>query len=226
MKTCRAVAVTFLAIRVALMSSTSPAQVFPEPRTGPVWVDIARMPFDQSPIGFAFARTGDGTIGQWRVVREKTASGGKAIATGALDKTDYRFPLAIYQPVAARDVDVTVHFKPVAGTIDQSGGVAVRVISPHDYYVVRANALENNVRLYRVTHGSARQLEGIDVPVAIGQWHTLGLRAEGNRFLVSFNGRQIFFAEDDTYSDIGRVALWTKADSLTLFDRIEIIPLR
>jgi hypothetical protein len=196
------------------------------PQTTPVLVDIAHMPADAAPLGFQFARTGDGTVGRWRVVKERTATGGKAIAAAGQDKTDYRFPLAVYQPVSARDVAVTVRFKPVAGTIDQAAGIAVRVISPDDYYVVRANALENNVRFYRVTHGSQRQLEGIDTKVASGQWHTLGLRAEGNRFIVSFDGRELFFAEDDTYSDVGQVALWTKADSLTLFDRLEIRALR
>jgi hypothetical protein len=184
------------------------------------------MPAGAAPLGFDFGRTGRGTVGQWRVIEEKTAAGGKAIASDGQDKTDYRFPLAIYRPVSARDVDVTIHFKPVAGKVDQAGGIAVRVLSPDDYYVVRANALENNVRFYRVTHGSRRQLEGIDIRVASGQWHTLGLRTEGNRFIVSFDGNELFFAEDDTYSDVGQVALWTKADSLTLFDRIEIRTLR
>jgi hypothetical protein len=226
MKFRRAFAVTAVVMGAALMASISSGQTYPDPQAAPVVVDIAQMPAGAAPLGFDFGRTGRGTVGLWRVVEEKTAAGGKAIASDGQDKTDYRFPLAMYRPVSARDVDVTVHFKPVAGTVDQAGGIAVRVISPDDYYVVRANALENNVRFYRVTHGSRRQLEGFDTKVASGQWHTLGLRAEGNRFIVSFDGRELFFTEDDTYSDVGQVALWTKADSLTLFDRIEIRTLR
>src|SRR5258708_6215703 len=208
---------------IVLSPSTSHPQTA---QTAPVLVDIAHMPAGTAPLGFQFARTGDRAAGGGRVCRDGTAPGGRALAPAGQDQTDYRFPPAVYQPVSARDVAVTVRFKPVAGTIDQAAGIAVRVISPDDYYVVRANALENNVRFYRVTHGSRRQLEGIDTKVAPGHWHTLGLRAEGNRFIVSFDGRELFFAEDDTYSDVGQVALWTKADSLTLFDRLEILTLR
>jgi hypothetical protein len=188
-------------------------------------VDIPRMPLGASPLGFNFARTGSGATGQWRVVQDPSASGGKAIAQVSQDRTDYRFPLAIYQPLSAKDVEAVVRFKPVDGRVDQAGGIAVRVISPDDYYVVRANALENNVRFYRVSQGRREQIEGIDIPVVGGQWHTLGLRAEADRFTVSFDGRVLFTAVADSYADKGRVALWTKADSVTHFDTIAITPL-
>ncbi len=199
------------------MPSPAPAQI--------VGLDIPSMPLGASPPGFQFARTGSGATGQWRVVEEPSAIGGKAIAQLSQDRTDYRFPLAIYQPLSAKDVEVAVRFKPVDGRVDQAGGIAVRVISPDDYYVVRANALENNVRFYRVSQGRREQIEGIDIPVVGGQWHTLGLRAEGDRFTVSFNGRVLFTAVADSYADKGRVALWTKADSVTHFDTIAITPL-
>jgi hypothetical protein len=199
------------------MPSAAPAQT--------VELDVPRMPVGASPVGFNFARTGGGATGQWRVVEDPTALGGKAVAQVSQDRTDYRFPLAIYQPLSAKDVEATVRFKPVEGRIDQAGGIAVRLTSPEDYYVVRANALEDNVRFYKVVHGRRIQLEGIDIPVLGGQWHMLGLRAEGNRFTVSYDGRVVFAAFDDTYSDTGQVALWTKADSVTLFDTIAITPL-
>ena len=188
-------------------------------------VDIPRMPVGAAPIGFQFGRTGQGAAGDWRVVGDPSAAGGKAIAQVSQDRADYRFPLAIYQPVSVKDVEVTVRFKPVAGKIDQAGGIAVRLTSPDDYYVVRANALENNVRFYRVAHGRREQIEGVDLPVLGGQWHMLGLRAEGSRFTVSFDGRVAFAAFDDRYADAGQVALWTKADSVTHFDTISITPL-
>jgi hypothetical protein len=183
------------------------------------------MQIGAAPLGFAFARTGGGASGQWRVVEDPTAAGGRAIAQISQDRTDYRFPLAIYQPVSVRNVEVSLRFKPVAGRVDQAAGIAVRLTSPDDYYVVRANALEDNIRLYRVVGGRREQIDGIDTKVAGNQWHRLGLRVEGNRFTVSFDGRQLFAAEDDTYSDTGQVALWTKADSVTHFDTIAITPL-
>jgi hypothetical protein len=206
-----------LLIGVALMPSSAPAQT--------LGTDVPRMPLGASPAGFQFGRTGAGATGQWRVVEDSTAIGGKAIAQLSQDRTDYRFPLAIYEPVSAKNVEVTLRFKPVGGVVDQAGGIAVRLISPDDYYVVRANALENNMRFYKVVHGRRIQLEGIEIPVPGGQWHTLGLRAEGNRFTISYDGRVVFATLDDTYADTGQVALWTKADSVTFFDTIAITPL-
>jgi hypothetical protein len=194
-----------------------------QPRT--TRVDIASMQPGTAPPGFEFALTGGGPISAWKVVADPTAAAQKAIAQISQDRTDYRFPLAVYQPITAKDVDVTVHFKPVEGKVDQAGGIAVRLANPDNYYVVRANALEDNVRFYRVVNGRRQQIQGADVKVAPSQWHSLGLRAEGNRFTVSFDGKPLYTAEDGTFVNPGKVALWTKADSVTHFDAISITPL-
>jgi hypothetical protein len=200
-----------------------PAAADAQPRT--IRVDIASMQPGTAPPGFEFTLTGGGPISAWKVVADATAATQKAIAQTSQDRTDYRFPLAVYQPITAKDVDVTVHFKPVDGKVDQAGGVAVRLASPDNYYVVRANALEDNVRFYRVVNGRRQQIEGADVKVVPSQWHTLGLRAEGNRFTVSFDGKPLYTAEDGAFANPGKVALWTKADSVTHFDAISITPL-
>jgi hypothetical protein len=90
---------------------------------------------------------------------------------------------------------------------------------------VRANALEDNVRFYRVVKGRREQLEGADLKVGGNAWHQLGLRAEGSRFVITFDGKLLFTATDKTFAGAGKVALWTKADSVTRFDQIEIRPL-
>ena len=110
----------------------------------------------------------------------------------------------------------------MAGNVDQAGGIAVRLADPDNYYVVRANALEDNVRFYRVVKGAREQLEGANVKVTPNEWHQLGLRAEGERFTITFDGKPLFTATDRTFAGAGKVALWTKADSVTRFDRIEI----
>jgi hypothetical protein len=115
-----------------------------------------------------------------------------------------------------------VRFKAVAGTIDQAAGIAMRLIDFNNYYVVRANALEDNVRFYRVVKGRREQLESASLKVTANVWHTLALKAEGGRFTVDYDGKLLFTASDATFKDPGRVALWTKADSITRFDRIEI----
>ena len=185
-------------------------------------VNIAGMQPGIAPAGFSFGRTGQGPPGEWHVVADASASGQKAVAQINTDRTDYRFPLAIYDSISARNVDVVVRFKPVGGTVDQAGGIAARLSDPDNYYVARANALEDNVRFYRVVNGRRQQIQGVDLKVAGSQWHTLGLRAEGNRFTIAFDGKPLFSAEDSTFISSGKVALWTKADSVTYFDTLTI----
>jgi hypothetical protein len=188
-------------------------------------IDISRMNPGLAPDDFTFWRTGDGDVGDWRVVEDPTASNRQAIAQTSSDTTDYRFPLAVYRPISGKNLDVVVRFKPVGGQVDQAGGIVVRVTTPDDYYVVRANALEDNVNFYRVVNGERRQIKGANAKVASNEWHTLGLRAEDDRFTISFDGEQLFAAEDSTFAKAGKVALWTKADSVTHFDMIAITPL-
>jgi hypothetical protein len=190
----------------------------------PMTVDIGRLAPDLEPE-FTQWRTGEGDAAEWTLVADASAEGGRAIAQVSKDKTNYRFPLAIYKPFSGKDLEVSVRFKPVAGTVDQAGGIAVRLVTPDDYYVLRANALEDNVRFYRVVKGQRQQLGGADVKVAPNVWHTLALKAEGDRFSISYDGKTLFRAEDNTFTGSGKVALWTKADSVTHFDTIAITPL-
>jgi hypothetical protein len=187
-------------------------------------VDIGKLAPNLEP-DFTQLRTGEGEAAEWTIVADASAEGGRAIAQVSKDKTNYRFPLAIYKPFSGKDLEVLVRFKPVAGAVDQAGGIAVRLLTPDDYYFVRANALEDNVRFYRVVKGQREQLAGADVKVAPNVWHTLALKAEGDRFSISYDSKTLFTAEDNTFAGPGKVALWTKADSLTHFDTIAITPL-
>jgi hypothetical protein len=182
-------------------------------------IDIARLAPNLE-AEFTQGRTGAGDPAEWTIVADASAEGGHAIAQVSKDKTGYRFPLAIYKPFSGRDVEVSVRFRPVAGTVDQAGGVVVRLQTPDDYYVVRANALEDNVRFYRVVKGQREQLAGADVKVAPDVWHTLALKAQGDRFSISYDGQALFAARDATFPNAGKVALWTRADSVTHFDAI------
>jgi hypothetical protein len=189
-------------------------------------VSFADTPLDGMPKDFVAALTGQGKPGKWAVVEDATAENARVLAQLDPDPTDYRFPLAIYGPTFPSDVEVTTRFKAISGKEDQAGGVVVRLIDRNNYYIARANALENNVHFFRVVNGRRQELAGANTKVASGVWHTLGLRAEGNRFAVSFNGKQLFTHTDRTFASPGKVALWTKADSVTRFDWIEIKPLK
>jgi hypothetical protein len=174
------------------------------------------------PTGFSSAVTGGGPA-SWMVVEDFTApSGGKVLAQTSTDKTPGRFPLCVYDGFTAPDVTVSVSFKPVSGTVDQAAGLVARYRNQGNYYVVRANALEHNVRLYKVERGNRKQFAGADVQVPSGKWQTLALEVKGTHFRVLFNDALLFEADDATFKNAGKVGLWTKADSVTYFDDMRV----
>jgi len=195
-------------------------------QNAPTEIDIAAMQPGGEPADFTFWRTGEGEAGQWTIVADPTAAQGRAIAQTGKDRTDYRFPLAVYKPYTGKDLELSVRFKAVAGTVDEAAGIAVRLATPNDYYVARANALEDNVRFYRVVKGKREQLASANAKVTANAWHMLALKAEGDRFTVSFDGKSLISVQDRTFPDAGKVALWTKADSVTYFDTISIVTLK
>ena len=130
-------------------------------------VDLSRYPIGPVPPDFLTSwRTGQGAAGDWQIVEDRSATQGKAIAQLSAHPTDYHFPLAVYKPLAAQDVEARVRFKAVAGKVDRAGGLAVRQTDADNYYVVRANAREDNVNLYRVVKGSRQQIAGVSVRVS------------------------------------------------------------
>ena len=126
----------------------------------------------------------------------------------------------MYAPVAAQDVSATVRFKPVSGRVDRASGLAVRLTDADNYYVVRANAVEDNVNFYRVVKGRREQIKGVSAKVSSGEWHILGIEARGPVFRIMFEGKLLFTAEDRTLAGRAKIALWIKADSVTQFDRL------
>lgn len=183
---------------------------------------MTRIDFESS-VAFQPMLTGKGGPVAWSVIDDPTApAGSKVLAQTSKDTTDYRFPIAVFdQPVLA-DLDIAVRFKPVAGDVDRAAGIAVRLADRDNYYVVRANALEDNVRLYKIVKGDRRQFAGANVKVPSGVWQDLRLVVRGNRFEVFFEGKSLYSATDTTFIAAGRVALWTKADSVTSFDDVRI----
>jgi hypothetical protein len=185
-------------------------------------VDLNGAPLGHLPQSFIAAYTGHGAPATWVVQEDPSIPGGRVILQTSADKTDYRFPLAIYQEYSGTDLEVAVRFKPVSGEVDRAGGIAVRLTDQNNYYVLRANALEDNVNFYRVVQGVRRQIKGAAAKVSSGQWHTLALKAEHDRFTAKFDGEPILSVSDRTFAGPGKVALWTKADSITGFAALTI----
>lgn len=183
--------------------------------------------FDQdligaAPKGWTITLTGRGDP-KWTVEADATAPSKSNVLKQSGKAT---FPLAIKDVPSNRDGYVEVKFKAIAGSEDRAAGLVWRVRDANNYYVVRANALEDNVVLYKTVDGRRSELDivgrkggyGVKVPVPAAEWHTLRVEFAGTRFKVIYNGVGVFEVEDATFKDAGRVGLWTKADSVTLFD--------
>jgi hypothetical protein len=128
------------------------------------------------------------------------------------------YPWCVIKDAAIADGFIEVKFKPIAGKEDQAGGVVWRWKDGDNYYVARANALEDNVTIYHTIKGTRREFKSVDVKVAGNQWHTLRVDFQGGHFLVTFDGKRVLDADDDAIKGKGAVGVWTKADSVTLFD--------
>lgn len=198
--------------RVFLATATAGAVGATPARAETLRIDLAQARFTS-------ALTGGGPAPAWSLVED---GGHKVLAQTSTDKTDYRFPLAIFEQPVAADLTVAVRFKAVAGEVDRAAGIAFRLSDAANYYVVRANAAEDNVRLYRVVKGQRIQFAGANIKVPTGSWQELKVSARGNRFEIFFNGKSLHAATDGTFAAAGKVALWTKADSVTWFDDLRI----
>jgi hypothetical protein len=178
------------------------------------------------PAGFSFVRTGQGREGRWQVVQDASAPGSdRVLAQLDDDGTDDRFPVAVAEAPVLKDLRLEVRCRPVSGRTDEACGLVFRFRDAGHYYVARANALEDNVNLYRVVNGRRRQITGWSGKVAAGAWHALAVEARGDRLRVFWEGRPIIDARDSTFADAGRVGVWTKADSVTHFAALAVTPL-
>jgi hypothetical protein len=178
-----------------------------------------------APPGFVFGRTGQGAAGRWVVQAAPDApSGPNVLAQADTDRTDNRFPVAVADAPVMRDGTVSVRCKPVSGRVDQACGLVFRFRDADNYYIARANALEDNVRLYTVRDGRRREIASWNGRVTPRAWHELRAEVDGDRIRVSWDGRQVIEKRDTTFPEAGRVGVWTKADSYTLFDDLTVTP--
>ena len=177
-----------------------------------------------TPKGWTATKTGRGEP-KWTIEQDQTAPSKLRIVKQSGQAT---YPLLLKDDTDIKDGFIEMKFKAVAGSEDRAAGLVWRARDANNYYVVRANALEDNVVLYRTVDGVRSALDivgrkggyGIDVSVPANQWHGLRVDFNGSRFKVRYNGKQLFEVDDSTFSDAGKVGLWTKADSVTLFDEI------
>jgi hypothetical protein len=177
-----------------------------------------------TPEGWTATLTGSGNP-KWTVENDETAPSKLKVVKQSGRAT---YPLLLKNDTSIKDGFIEVKFKAIAGSEDRAAGVVWRARDAKNYYVARANALEDNFVLYKTVNGVRSALDivgrkggyGVSVPVPANIWHSLRIDFKGARFTASFNGKQLFEVEDSTFTDAGMVGLWTKADSVTVFDEM------
>jgi len=166
------------------------------------------------PSGWTATKTGSGEA-RWTIEKDDTAPSKPNVLKQSGQAT---FPICIKEDASLKDGFVEVKFKPLSGKEDQAGGLIWRVKDANNYYVARANALEDNVTVYYTVNGRRIERKRIGMKVATNQWHTLRVDFQASHFTVTFDGKKAIDWDDETFKDAGKVGVWTKADSVTIFD--------
>ena len=191
---------------------------------GPASWDFEKDEIDKPPGGFEFATTAKTPAGNWVVTKD---GDGRVLSQLDADKTNGRFALALVKESSFKDLRLSVRARPVSGEVDQAAGLVWRYQDPENYYLVRSNVLESNVRLYRVVKGNRTKFAGKDeVKIKLGEWHLIRIEHRGTAIKVYLNGEMLFEAEDKTFPAGGKIGVWTKADSVTSFDDLTVEELK
>jgi hypothetical protein len=211
-------------ILFAALAAGCSQSAHPEERFGPLAINFDSAEVGKPPPDFTTALTGGGGPISWVVREDSQAPGGhRILVQESSDDTSYRFPMCIYDKAVARDVAVEVKYKALSGMVDQAGGIVLRY-TPENYYIARANVLEDNIDLFKTVNGKRLKIEEVTVKVSPGVWHTLIFEAKGPHLRVTFDGKLVIQTDDTTFSKPGKAGLWTKADSVSAFRDLVIEP--
>ncbi len=189
-----------------------------------VW-DYENAVAGKIPAGWSAAKTGEGEGSVWRVTSDDTSSAGANVLTQcSSDGSNGMFNLCVADDTRLTDVDLTVSLKALDGDLDQGGGPVWRYQDADNYYVCRLNPLEDNFRVYKVVKGRRTELATADVQAAAENWHTIRAVQQGNHIQCYLDGKLLLDVKDDTIASPGKIGLWTKADAVTEFDGVLLMP--
>jgi hypothetical protein len=186
---------------------------------------VAPLTTSDGHIACIQGETGIGRPPAWKAVPDSRALGGWALAETAGDTTDLHFPICISPQVTALDIDATLRFEPISGTVARSAGIVLRAQNATDYYVVSANALDGSVRIYRMQGGRRAQIAAKEnLTIATGQWHKLRVILAKDRFEVSLDDAPVLKATDRSLPLPGAVGVWSQSDSVVHFGSLLVAP--
>ncbi|MDE2060587.1 MAG: DUF1080 domain-containing protein [candidate division NC10 bacterium] len=185
-----------------------------------------QAPVDQLPSGVSVRQTGSGTLPKWEVLADLTAaSPPNVLAQRSQTNSGERFNLAVIEDSDYQDLELEVRFKAVEGSEDRGGGLIWRYQDPDNYYIARANPLEDNFRIYRVVRGVRRQLASSYFKVTSEVWHSMRIVAQGDQMECFYDGKKYLTVRDPTFRH-GKIGLWTKSDAVTYFDDLRVRPIK
>ena len=197
-------------MKLAAVVLTTAVLAAPTPDT----VNFDNAAIGKPPAGWTSTKTGTGDA-KWTIEKDDTAPSKPNVLKQSGVAT---YPVCFKNDTSLKDGFVEVKFKPISGKEDQAGGVVWRLKDANNYYVARANALEDNVTIYDTTNGRRTERKRTNMKVASNVWHTIRADFAGNHFTVTYDGKKAIEWDDDTFKEAGKVGVWTKADSVALFD--------
>ncbi len=184
--------------------------------------------FDNDPQGtlakdFSIGTLFDGRpAGEWKALQTDQAKSPPHVLAQVMGKgAEHAYKVVLVDGTTASDLDLQVSFLPIAGKADMGGGLIWRAADDRNYYLTRANPLEQNIRIYRVVKGIRHLLQNFDQTIHLKQWHTLHVLSHGCHIQVLYDEQPVFDLCDQTFTT-GRIGLWTKSDAVTYFDDLRL----
>jgi hypothetical protein len=160
--------------------------------------------------------------GEWKILQTEMANNGKHVLGQLMGKgAEHAYKVVLVQGTTATDLDLRVSFLPISGKADMGGGLIWRAADDRNYYLARANPLEQNIRVYRVVNGIRHLLQNFDQTIDVRQWHTLRVTHRGCRVNIFYDDKQVFDLCEKTFH-AGMIGLWTKSDAVTYFDDLQL----
>ncbi len=191
-----------------------------------LFIDFEKYETGRFPTDFISTFTGNGIPGIWKIKEDETApSPSKVMAQLSSRNFGYHFNLAVVKNTNFSNLKLSVYFKAIRGKEDRGGGPVWRYLDANNYYIARANPLENNFRVYKVVGGIRRMMATVNLKITSGKWHRIDIENIENEIKCYYDGKLYLNVKDNTFKS-GKVGLWTKADAVTYFDNLNVEEIR
>jgi len=214
------IAVSFItSLQLALGAVVAPAETT---SSASVWNFDREQP-GALPSEFSIGTLFDGRpAGDWQVFATERAKSPPHVLAQLMAKgAEHAYKITLVKEIVVSDLNLEVSFLPISGKADMGGGLIWRATDDRNYYLTRANPLEQNIRVYRVVNGVRHLLENFNRTIDVKRWHTLRVTHRGCDITIFYDDKQVFDLCDKTFQAV-MIGLWTKSDAVTYFDDLRL----